>query len=240
MKSWESLLEHAYTPYSDKGVACIVIGRTGKAYPGVRVENASFPLTIYAHQSAVFSCLSEGDEPEMLVYPEGHQPDDTVLAIWVSTYGLKVQTLDVMPDNEFGSDLIHLQGDESVFREALNGLQKYCRTDESDFQVSCLLEVEKNRFLSGVNIELSDWQAGLCAERVALAKAIALGYKQFESIHITTSKGEFISPCGACRQVLVEHLPFKHVHLYHPDGTHSVHTPADLLPAYFNGSSLRD
>ena len=63
-------------------------------------------------------------------------------------------------------------------------------------------------------------------ERVAICKAIAKG--------ITTKpcrftlKGEFSSPCGACRQVLFEHVPLGKTELYHADGTYSEHFNVDL------------
>jgi homotetrameric cytidine deaminase len=232
MKTWKDLQKNVYSRYSGRTNVCIVEAESGSLFPGVRIENASFPLTISAYQSAVFSCLSEGDVPKILYIPEDNLPAE---AQWiVMHYNLTLQTK-TFPKGSFRKVIHHEPVD---FRGMLGDLQHFCKIDESNFPVSCLLEVEEGIYISGVNIEVPDWQIGLCAERVAISKALSYGYKGFKSIHIAAAKGEFISPCGACRQVLVEHIPYKKSILYHPDGTLSEHTIADLLPAFFNGDSI--
>ena len=108
----------------------------------------------------------------------------------------------------------------------------------SDFPVSALLYVDDGYF-EGTNIEVNDWTKGLCAERVALAKAITAGYFSFNHLEVHTQKGEFSSPCGACRQVIIEHLPYHTIKLHHADGSLSEHSTVDLLPYNFKTSSLK-
>lgn len=235
MITWKNITTHTYNRFSGKVEMCAILSTSGKLYPGVKVENASFPLTISQFQSAIFSCLSEGDKPKTLYMPA--DSEQSVPQIWIDTYDLKVEYIAEIPNQPLGTNLTELPQD---VRKHLIDLQLYCQIAESNFPVSSLLEVEPGRFLHGVNIELTDWQLGLCAERTAIAKAISLGYRDFQSIHIFAPKGDFISPCGACRQVLVEHLPYKKIYLYHPDGTTSEHTAAELLPAFFNGNSIID
>ncbi len=109
--------------------------------------------------------------------------------------------------------------------------------EESNFPVSALVETEEGYF-SGVNIECSSWNLGLCAERVVITKALTYGAKKLENLHIHSRGGEFSSPCGACRQVIMEHMPDKQIYLHHADGTESVHFAVDLLPHSFRSSTL--
>lgn len=233
MKNWKELEKNAYARYSNRSQVCIVRSKEGNLYPGVRIENASFPLTISSYQSALFTCLSEGDTPSELYVPEKKFPEGA--AFLADAYHLKITTEEFPSDVPLRQVIVHEPTD---FRQTLTELQTNSRIQESNFAVTCLLQVGNGIYITGTNVELSDWQLGLCAERVAISKAISYGYTEFKSIHITAFKGDFISPCGACRQVLVEHLPYDRVVLYHPDDTISEHTPAQLLPAFFNGDSI--
>ena len=234
MIDWKDLHDRSYCVYSHNQSACVVRGESGQLYPGVRIENASFPLTIAASQSAIFSCLSEDDIPIEIFVPANFSDDR--IGYLSMIYQISVQIVDSIPELKW------FDPSEKIIYpdfETLNSLQKKAIARESEFLVSCILETKHNIMITGVNIEFTDWQIGLCAERVAIAKAISLGYREFQSIHINASAGEFISPCGACRQVLVEHLPYKIIQLYHPDGSKSETTAAQLLPAFFNGSSIK-
>jgi homotetrameric cytidine deaminase len=235
MKTWNDLGQHSHNRYSDRRQVCVVTGSSGTHYSGVTVENASFPLTISAWQTALFSCISQGDTPVTLRLPNGASADNG-LPYLAHFYNLQVTHQEHPPQEGYAQLLRQRPTD---FRSELQQLKAFCAIEESRFPVTCLLQVTTDAYIHGVNVELSDWQLGLCAERVAVAKAISAGYTSFKSIHIWAEKGDFISPCGACRQVLVEHMPYERIFLYHPDGTVSEHTPADLLPAFFNGDILK-
>ena len=56
----KKLLENAYAPYSNYQVACIVVMKDGKEFPGVNVENASYGATICAERNAITSAISNG------------------------------------------------------------------------------------------------------------------------------------------------------------------------------------
>lgn len=234
MNNWTDLHLRSHNRYSNAIQLCVVTGKSGNTYPGVRIENASFPLSISAWQCALFICISQGDEPVAIQLPPNTVHRES-LDFWISHYNLSVVQGDALPAEPFATVTF---GRPVDIRSELTRLQQFCAIDESKFPVCCLLEVEPDVFVYGVNVELTDWQLGLCAERVAIAKALAYGYTTFHSIHIWAGKGDFISPCGACRQVLVEHMPYERVCLYHPDGSLSEHTPAELLPAFFNGDIL--
>ncbi len=62
----KNLAAHNYIPYSGQASTAVVQSREGAYFPGVRVENISFPLTISAIQNALFCCLSEGHQPKVI------------------------------------------------------------------------------------------------------------------------------------------------------------------------------
>jgi len=231
--NWNTLINRSYVPYSNKPEACVVEAKSGTCYPGVRIENISFPLTISAIQAAVCICLSEGDYPQKVYV----QPSSSAAPgpFWVDEFQLAVtkktdlSALSFAPlQNEIIID-IHCK---------LKQLLGHAVTPHSNFAVSAVLETGQG-WVDGVNIEVAEWSRGLCAERVALAKALAYGLSlaSASNFYIHTSGGDFSSPCGACRQVMVEHLLDTIVELHHPNNTISKHFMNDLLPYNFSANA---
>lgn len=233
--NWTELLHRSYVPYSDQPAACMVIGESGRHYPGVRIENIAFPDTIHEYQAALFACLTRGDRPVKLLIPPDLATNDDVHSFWVNEYGLKV-IKQVYPEAETISDFL-LPRDTNI-PETLAQLLNQSVVTFSHFPVSSLVETSRG-FISGVNVECSEWRWGLCAERVALSTALSLGISDLESIHIHAAHGDYNSPCGACRQVLLEHMPDKPVYLYHADQTCSRHLCRHLLPYSFTTGDLK-
>lgn len=231
MKSTD-LSTNNYVPYSGKLAVAVVKSKEGLSFPGVRVENIAFPLTISAAQNALFCCLSEGSTPEELLTSN---PDDAQIVFWEREFGIKVSSLDVKHVPDFNFAKLRLEKNIDI-KAALAKLINQAIVNESNFPVAALVKTETG-FFSGVNIECSSWNLGLCAERVAIAKALTHG-SRLKELYVHTSKGEFSSPCGACRQVMIEHMPQQQVHLHHADHSESVHFIADLLPHSFYTSSL--
>ena len=229
----KELQKRSYVPYSGKPSVSVVRSVEGNLFPGVRIENTAFPLTINAAQNAIFSCLSEGERPKAL-YVEDTGAND--ITYWKQEYNVWTYELEELENLEFKSIL--LPENETEVKATLQGLFQKAVVANSDFPVSALLLTGQG-YVSGVNVECSEWNLGLCAERVAIAKALSYGYTDFKTLHVHTRDGEFSSPCGSCRQVIIEHLPRNPVHLYHADGTHSKHYSMDLLPHSFLSSSLK-
>ena len=229
---WETLNKRAYVPYTQKPVSCVVRGNKSGLYAGVRIENISFPLSIPAVQAACCICLSEGEVPTK-IYVQDENIEQ--LSFWVEEYSCSVSSNIDFELRELSTLKKESPSSEiTVLKELLNNAV----TPNSDFPVSAILYVQDGCF-EGVNVEVSGWTMGLCAERVALAKAIASGTLNFQNIAIHTGKGEFSSPCGGCRQVLHEHLPLQKAKLHHADGTFSQHFVLDLLPFSFASTSLK-
>jgi len=72
----------------------------------------------------------------------------------------------------------------------------------SKYQVGAALRTASGRIYTGVNIENAAYPTSICAERVAVFKAVSEGETKFEVIAVTTPNGG--APCGSCRQVLAE------------------------------------
>lgn len=72
----------------------------------------------------------------------------------------------------------------------------------SNYAVGSALRTKSGRIFTGVNIENAAYPHTMCAERVAIFKAVSEGEKEFDVISVVTDNGG--SPCGGCRQVLAE------------------------------------
>lgn len=227
------LKTHAYAPYSGSPLGAVVQSSEGAFFPGCLIENIAYPLTITAEQNALFCCLSEGHTPQKLWTMN---TDQNMLAFWEDELGIEIQAFDkeVLGDLDFHD--VKLDPELNPPSTLINLLDQ-ALVAQSNFPVSALVETE-NGFFGGVNIECSAWNMGLCAERVAIAKALTYGEKEIKSLHIHSRDGEFSSPCGACRQVIFEHLPNRQIHLHHADHSKSIHFSNDLLPHSFRSTSL--
>lgn len=232
--NWTELEKRAFTPYSNEPKACVVKGKSGTYYPGVRVENISFPLSIPCIQAACSYCLAEGDTPELLILKD--ESDYEQLDFWKKELSLTIEVMESIETITFANPVKEIDPEET--KEHLIELLDKAVIPNSDFPVSALLFLDETNVISGVNVEVSDWTKGLCAERVALVKALSHGFNEFDSMSVHTKKGEFSSPCGACRQVIHQHMPMHKMNLYHADGTQSYHFTNHLLPFSFTSNSL--
>jgi len=76
----------------------------------------------------------------------------------------------------------------------------------SNFRVSAVLQLKNGKTITGINVENASYGLSNCAERSALFSAYSQGYRKedIESLMVYTDKDYFVSPCGACRQVIRE------------------------------------
>jgi cytidine deaminase len=72
----------------------------------------------------------------------------------------------------------------------------------SNYPVGAALRTKSGRIFTGVNVENAAYPDGICAERVAVFKAVSEGERDFEAVAVVTDNGG--TPCGSCRQVLAE------------------------------------
>jgi cytidine deaminase len=106
----------------------------------------------------------------------------------------------------------------------------------SKYTVGAALLTRSGRVFSGVNVENASYGLSICAERVAVFKAISEGERDFEAIAIVTQNGGM--PCGACRQVLSEFSLDTRVLVADVTGAYQQWRVRDLLPASFGPASL--
>lgn len=117
------------------------------------------------------------------------------------------------------------------------GARKWAYVPYSHYAVGAALLTASGRVYDGVNIENAAYPVTVCAERVAIFKAVSEGERQFEAIAVVTSNGG--SPCGSCRQVLSEFGLDTLVIIADETGVvHQELTVGQLLPGAFTPSSL--
>jgi cytidine deaminase len=109
----------------------------------------------------------------------------------------------------------------------------------SNFRVGAVLVSSDGNLYSGVNVENSSFGLTNCAERTAVFKAVSEGEKAFKTIILASDAEEFIAPCGACRQVLMEMCgPELEVVLSNSDNEIRILKLKDLLPLPFSKRNL--
>ncbi|GAB4489058.1 MAG: cytidine deaminase [Anaerolineales bacterium] len=86
--------------------------------------------------------------------------------------------------------------------QSANAVRRNAYAPYSHYRVGAALRAKSGRVYTGVNVENAAYPTTMCAERVALFKAISEGEREFESLALVTENGG--SPCGACRQALSE------------------------------------
>ena len=106
----------------------------------------------------------------------------------------------------------------------------------SNFAVGAALLSRSGRVYTGCNIENAAFGPSVCAERTAMFKAISEGEREFEAIAVVTQNG--VSPCGTCRQVMIEFAPRMTVIIADTQGKVRTTTIDDLLPDGFLPSQL--
>lgn len=109
----------------------------------------------------------------------------------------------------------------------------------SRFRVGAALVTASGRIVRGCNIENASFGLTNCAERTALFTAVAAGEKDVEAMAVVADTEDLTTPCGACRQVLVELAPRARVIIGNLKGDVMVTTSRDLLPGAFTTDELQ-
>jgi cytidine deaminase len=112
--------------------------------------------------------------------------------------------------------------------------------DYSRFKVGSALETTTGQIVTGCNIENASYGLTICAERVAMFKALSEGHRSFRRIVIVADTAAPTAPCGACRQILWEFAGDIEVVLANLEHVTATHRMADLLPHPFDSRQLDD
>jgi cytidine deaminase len=110
----------------------------------------------------------------------------------------------------------------------------------SRFAVGAALLTTAGEVFIGCNVENAAYGHSICAERTALFNAVAAGQRNFVAIAVVTSTEKPASPCGACRQVLVEFNPEMTVIMANLKGDILQTTAGELLPGAFTAEELEN
>ena len=108
----------------------------------------------------------------------------------------------------------------------------------SKFKVGAALEAADGRVYTGCNVENATYGLTVCAERVAVFKAISEGARKFRRIAVAADTDVLTPPCGACRQILWEFCGDIEIVLVNLQGKTETHQLKDLFPKPFDVSYL--
>ena len=108
----------------------------------------------------------------------------------------------------------------------------------SNFKVGAAIITEDGKIFTGANVENASYGLSMCAERVAVFKAVSEGYRKFKAIAVVADTDGPVSPCGACRQVLSEFGDMD-VIMGNMKGDVKVMKLSELLPESFTPEDLR-
>ena len=115
---------------------------------------------------------------------------------------------------------------------AARAVREHAYAPYSAFAVGAALLCEDGSVVSGCNVENASYGLSQCAERVAVASAVASGKRRFSALAVVGPPEGVTAPCGACRQVLAEFAPALRV-LYGSGAALERTTLAELLPLAF-------
>ena len=119
-----------------------------------------------------------------------------------------------------------------------NEARKHAYVPYSKYPVGAAIRTKSGRLYTGVNIENAAYPQTMCAERVAIFKAVSEGESEFEVIAVVTNNGG--SPCGGCRQVMAEFGLDTVVLIADGEGhLQKEMTVAELLPEAFTPEHLQ-
>ena len=108
----------------------------------------------------------------------------------------------------------------------------------SNFRVGAALRATSGRIFGGCNVENATYGLTVCAERVAILKAISEGERGFDAIAVVADTDALTAPCGACRQLIWEFCGDVPVILGNLKGKTETIAMRDLFPKPFDSSSL--
>jgi cytidine deaminase len=118
--------------------------------------------------------------------------------------------------------------------EAARAVRDHAHADYSGFKVGAALETADGTIVTGCNIENATYGLTVCAERVAMFKALSEGHREFRRIVVVAPPEAPTPPCGACRQILWEFAGDLEIVLANLNGETGRHRMSELLPQPFD------
>ncbi|MEP6589789.1 MAG: cytidine deaminase [Gemmatimonadota bacterium] len=122
-------------------------------------------------------------------------------------------------------------------RTAAEAARARAHAPYSGFHVGAALETEEGAIVTGCNVENASFGLTICAERNAVAAAVAAGHRRFVRMALVSDAADPVAPCGACRQVLAEFGLDWTIDSF-AGSQQTTWTVRELLPAAFNRDVL--
>ena len=110
----------------------------------------------------------------------------------------------------------------------------------SNFLVGAALQTKAGKVYTGCNVESASYGLTVCAERVAIWKALSEGEREFTDLVIVADTETLTPPCGTCRQIIWEFAKHAKIVLANLRGQREEVTIKDLLPRAFDARFLKD
>lgn len=128
--------------------------------------------------------------------------------------------------------------DDEKLIDAARVVRENAHAPYSDFRVGAAVRTKSGKIYTGCNIENASYGLTLCAERVAIFKAMSEGEREFDAIAVVCDTEKLTPPCGPCRQIIWEMCGNVPVILANLKGKVERETAGGLLPRPFDRSFL--
>ena len=126
----------------------------------------------------------------------------------------------------------------SALIAAARTAREHAHAPYSNFRVGAAVRAKSGRVFTGCNVENATYGLTLCAERVAIFKAVSEGERGFDAVAVVADTDTLTPPCGACRQILWEFCGDAEVILANLGGKIDRYRLSALFPKPFDGSFL--
>lgn len=251
----QQLTPRAHVPFSETPTAATLLLEDGRWIPGVRVESASYSLTLPALLNAYTTAVATGQADAVAAFVLS-RPFRREEALYVEE--LPQGPYDAVAEDAWlqgrwaGDGALPPVGDplspvlNASLEEPPDGISLSRRLSSkayvpsSDYAVGAVLHTSDGPLVPGVNVEHPDWARILCAERNALGTVQSYALSRPQHLFLTCDDDPAGTPCGACRQLLAELAPETTLWMDRHNAPPERATVSALLPGSFRGHALLD
>ncbi len=139
----------------------------------------------------------------------------------------------------YSEKIILLMNKDLELIEAAKNVREKAYAPYSNFKVGAALRTKAGKVFTGCNVESASYGLTVCAERVAIWKAVSEGETEFETIAVVADTHELTPPCGVCRQIIWEFCGDVPVLFANLEGKNETVTMSELLPRAFDTKFLK-
>ncbi len=144
-----------------------------------------------------------------------------------------------MSASRFFDFIYFMNEDLQKLVEAAKKVRENARAPFSNFRVGAALLTNGGEIFTGCNVENASYGLTMCAERVAIFKAISEGEREFQKIVVAADTDELTPPCGACRQIIWEFCGDVEIVLTNLQGKTETMKMGELFPKAFDSKFLK-